>query len=101
MIDTLQARIETLEENSAHQDKTLEDLNEVILAQREEIDRLTRRLNKLLLRVDTLEAQAPACGRAASALRTDGRMRRLTGISPPLVRASTPMPEVSRVSDST
>ena len=60
MIDTLQARIETLEENSAHQDKTLEDLNEVILAQREEIDRLTRRLNKLLLRVDTLEAQAPA-----------------------------------------
>lgn len=53
-------RIEALEAHAAHQDKMIDDLNEVILAQREELDRLTRRLNKMLMRVDELEAAAPA-----------------------------------------
>ncbi|MBR9826105.1 MAG: SlyX family protein [Alphaproteobacteria bacterium] len=54
------AQIEQLEMTLAHQDQTLEDLNAVILAQREELDRLTRRVNKLMSRVDMLEDAAPA-----------------------------------------
>jgi SlyX protein len=60
MTDTLQARIEALEIHVAHQDATVEDLNGVILAQREELDRLTRRINRMMSQVDELEAAAPA-----------------------------------------
>ncbi|RKQ95573.1 MULTISPECIES: SlyX family protein [Maricaulis] len=59
MIDILQARIEALETHIAHQDQTVDDLNSVILAQREELDRLTRRVNKMLARLEDLEAAAP------------------------------------------
>lgn len=55
----LETRIEQLEMTLAHQDQMIEDLNGVILSQREEIDRLTRRLNKLMSRVDALEDAAP------------------------------------------
>ncbi len=60
MIDTLQARIEALETHAAHQDATVEDLNAVLLAQREELDRLTRRINRMMSQIDELEAAAPA-----------------------------------------
>lgn len=59
MIDNHAARLDRLESHIAHQDVTIEELNAVVLAQRDEIERLTRRLNKLTLRIDTLEAQAP------------------------------------------
>ncbi len=55
----LETRIEQLEMTLAHQDQMIEDLNGVVLSQREEIDRLTRRLNKLMSRVDALEDAAP------------------------------------------
>lgn len=59
MIDVLQARIDTLEANAAHQEHMVEELNEVVLAQRTEIERLTRRLDALVSRLATLEEQAP------------------------------------------
>jgi len=59
MIDVLQARIDTLEANAAHQEHMLDELNEVVLAQRTEIERLTRRLETLMSRLSTLEEQAP------------------------------------------
>ena len=59
MIDSQAARIDSLETHIAHQDRTIEELNEVVLAQREDIRRLERRLDKLMSRVATLEAQAP------------------------------------------
>ena len=60
MIDTIEKRVETLEMHIAHQDKALEDMNAVILSQREEIDRLTRRLNKMMGRLSDLEEFMPA-----------------------------------------
>ena len=59
MIDVLQARIDTLEANAAHQEHMVEELNEVVLAQRTEIERLTRRIDALVSRLSTLEEQAP------------------------------------------
>ncbi len=53
-------RIEALEAHLAHTEKEIEDMNSVILAQREDITRLTRRLDKLMSRVATLEDAAPA-----------------------------------------
>lgn len=59
MIDSQAARIDSLETHIAHQDRTIEELNEVVLAQREDIHRLERRIDKLMSRVATLEDQAP------------------------------------------
>jgi len=59
MIDSQAARIDSLESHIAHQDRTIEELNEVVLAQREDVRRLERRLDKLMSRVATLEDQAP------------------------------------------
>ena len=59
MIDRQAARIDTLEAHIAHQDRTIEELNEVVLLQRDELARLERRLGKLMSRVDALEAAAP------------------------------------------
>lgn len=59
MIDVLQARIDTLEANAAHQERVIEELNEAVLTQRSEIDRLTRRLETLMSRIASLEEQAP------------------------------------------
>ncbi|WP_203293546.1 SlyX family protein [Maricaulis parjimensis] len=52
-------RIEALEAHLAHTEKEIEDMNQVVLIQREEITRITRRLDKLMGRVDTLEDLAP------------------------------------------
>ncbi len=60
MSDTLTTRLEQVEMTLAHQDKTIEDLNAVVLAHREEIDRLTRRLNKMHGRMEELEEFMPA-----------------------------------------
>lgn len=59
MIDVLQARIDTLEANAAHQERIVDELNEVVLTQRREIDRLTRSLETLMSRIASLEEQAP------------------------------------------
>ncbi len=59
MSDTTLERIEALEAHLAHTEKEIEDMNSVILVQREEILRVTRRLDKLMGRVDTLEDMAP------------------------------------------
>ena len=58
--DAFSARIDALEAHIAHQDQAIEDLNEIVLAQREALDRLTRRLDKMHARVDDLEEAAPA-----------------------------------------
>ena len=58
MTDT--TRIEALEAALAHQDKAIEDLNAVVLTQGEEIQRLTRRLNKMMTRIEELEEFMPA-----------------------------------------
>ncbi|MFS2317954.1 SlyX family protein [Maricaulis sp. D1M11] len=60
MRDPMTDRMESVEIHLAHQDKVIEELNQVILAQREEIDRLTRRLDKMHSRVGTLEDHLPA-----------------------------------------
>jgi len=60
MTKTLEDRIEQLEMTIAHQDQAIEDMNAVILAQREEMDRLLRRLNKMHGRIEELEEFMPA-----------------------------------------
>ena len=60
MTDTIDQRVDALEMHIAHQDQSIEDMNAVILAQGEEIERLTRRLNKLMGRVGDLEEFMPA-----------------------------------------
>lgn len=47
MSDELEARITDLETQIAHQSRTVEELNDVVIAQAELIDRLQRRLDKL------------------------------------------------------
>ena len=59
MSDKTLERIEALEAHLTHTEKEIEDMNSVILDQREEITRITRRLDKLLGRVETLEDLAP------------------------------------------
>lgn len=59
MIDSHAARLDEIEAHIAHQDRTIEELNEVILAQRDEIERLGRRIDKLMTRIAELEDQAP------------------------------------------
>lgn len=60
MTDTIDQRVDALEMHIAHQDQSIDDMNAVILAQGEEIERLTRRLNKLMGRVGELEESMPA-----------------------------------------
>jgi SlyX protein len=59
MTDSPSVRLDRLEAHIAHQELAIEELNEVVLSQRDEIERLTRRLNKLTGRIDALEEQAP------------------------------------------
>ncbi|GGE91488.1 SlyX family protein [Stappia taiwanensis] len=60
--DTVE-RIERLEEQAAHQERTIEDLNEVITAQARQLDALARKVAALAEHVDELEdlsvSQAP------------------------------------------
>lgn len=59
MTDISADRLDRLEAHIAHQDLAIEELNEVVLSQREDIERLVRRLNGLTRRIDALEEQAP------------------------------------------
>ena len=59
MIDSHAARLDQIESHLAHQDRTVEELNAVVLAQRGEIERLTRRVEALVSRVASVEEQAP------------------------------------------
>jgi SlyX protein len=54
----LEARIDALEMRAAHQDRTIEDLNQSIIAQWKQIDALKRQLGEALDRVQQVEDSA-------------------------------------------
>ncbi|HEY6833207.1 MAG TPA: SlyX family protein [Pseudolabrys sp.] len=58
-IDTLIARIDALEARVAHQDRTIEDLNETITAQWKEIEGLTRQIVRLGDQLQEVRDRAP------------------------------------------
>ena len=49
------ARIDALEARIAHQDRTIEDLNQAVLDQWKQIDALTRQVARLLGRIQEVE----------------------------------------------
>lgn len=59
-LETLVARIDGLEVQSAHQDQTIEDLHSAITRQWAEIDRLTHQVARLVDRLKEIESSAPA-----------------------------------------
>jgi SlyX protein len=61
--DARDARIDALEMRIAYQDKTIEDLNEAIVAQWKQIDFLTRQIASLTDRVQEAETRAASAGR--------------------------------------
>ncbi|MDQ0395979.1 SlyX family protein [Labrys monachus] len=61
-IDTLTARIDTLETRLAFQDEIIEDLNQAIVAQWKQIEALTRRLARLDDRMQATELRADLAG---------------------------------------
>jgi SlyX protein len=58
-IETLVARIDALEARVAHQDRTIEDLNETITAQWKEIESLTRQIVRLGDQLQEVRDRAP------------------------------------------
>ncbi len=56
----LKARLETLEAHVAHQDRTIEELNETVTVQWKDIDALKRQLNRLDDQLREVEAGLPA-----------------------------------------
>ena len=58
-IETLIARIDALEARVAHQDRTIEDLNETITSQWKEIDNLTRQIVRLGDQLQEVRDRAP------------------------------------------
>jgi SlyX protein len=58
-IATLIARIDALEARVAHQDRTIEDLNETITAQWKEIEGLTRQIVRLGDQLQEVRDRAP------------------------------------------
>ena len=54
----LEARIDALEMRIAHQDRTIEDLNQTVIAQWKQIDALRRQLAEVLDRVQEVEDNA-------------------------------------------
>jgi SlyX protein len=58
-VNALSERIDTLEIRLAYQDVTIETLNQTIMAQWAEIDRLTRQVAELKERVRQAESNAP------------------------------------------
>jgi SlyX protein len=56
---TLIARIDALEARVAHQDRTIEDLNETITRQWKEIDSLTRQVVRLGDQLQEVRERAP------------------------------------------
>ncbi len=57
--DTTSARLDALEERIAHQDRTIEDLNDTITRQSSEIERLSRLLARLEASQADLAAALP------------------------------------------
>jgi SlyX protein len=53
--DGVGARVDALEARIAHQDRTIEDLNQAVLDQWKQIDALTRQVARLLGRVQEVE----------------------------------------------
>lgn len=64
MTDTeaLAVRVEALETRVAHQDRTIEDLNQTITAQWKEIDSLNRRVVRLGDQIQDMRDSADATG---------------------------------------
>jgi SlyX protein len=62
MTKEFEARIEKLEEHVAHQEQVIDELNQTITNQWAEIEKLTRRLNAAVLRLQAVEErpQGPA-----------------------------------------
>jgi SlyX protein len=58
-IETLVARIDALEARAAHQDRTIEDLNETITSQWKEIENLTRQIVRLGDQLQEVRDRAP------------------------------------------
>ena len=56
----LRARLDAFETQLAHQDRTIEDLNETITAQWKEIDGLKRQIARLEDQLQDVEAGLPA-----------------------------------------
>ena len=67
MTDTaaLEGRIENLETTIAHQDRAIEDLNRMVVAQWQTIDQLTRRVKSFAEQLQDLDARATGAGRAS------------------------------------
>lgn len=61
-IEALEARIDTLETQVAHQDRTIEDLNAAITDQWKQIEILTRQLKRLEEQLQDVRASAGAPG---------------------------------------
>jgi SlyX protein len=56
------ARLETLEMRVVHQDQTIEDLNQAVLAQWKQLDEMRRQLARLGERIEAGEQRADAAG---------------------------------------
>jgi SlyX protein len=59
-LETLAARIDGLETQCAHQERTIDDLNAALTRQWTEIDRLTQQVARLVDRLKEIESSAPA-----------------------------------------
>jgi SlyX protein len=59
-LETLATRIDGLETQCAHQDRTIDDLNAALTGQWAEIDRLTQQVARLVERLKEIESSAPA-----------------------------------------
>jgi SlyX protein len=57
--ESLKARIDALEARVAHQDRTIEDLNDTVTAQWTEIETLTRQIARLDEQVREAQDRAP------------------------------------------
>jgi SlyX protein len=55
MTRELEARIEKLEEHVAHQEQVIDELNQTVMRQWAEMEKLTRRLNAAVLRLQAVE----------------------------------------------
>jgi SlyX protein len=60
--DEALARFEALEIRIAHQDRTIEDLNTAVRDQWEQIDRLTKLIERIADRLQRIEDSVPADG---------------------------------------
>ena len=63
-VKTLIARIDALETRLAHQDRTVEELNETITGQWKEIENLNRQIARLGAQVQDIQDRTPSAGEA-------------------------------------